>query len=175
MDGHCDKLKLAAAIIIPNIGSFVQKHYVEGLKVPGGPCWYTNLKKPWYTPPNYVFPPMWLAMYTSMGYASYLVWRDGNGFNDRTACAFLWYGSHLISQVVWSPIFFKHHSMKWSFIDISISTAAAIGTAVTFYNINETAGKILIPHLVWMGFLTFWNYVTYKKNTGGSDKEIKEN
>lgn len=62
-----------------------------------------------------------------------------------------------------------------SFIDIAVSTAAAAGTAVTFYNINETAGKILIPHLVWMGFLTFWNYVTYKKNTGESDTGESDN
>lgn len=113
MDGHCDKLKVAAAIIIPNIGNFIQKHYIDGLKVPGGPCWYTGLNKPWYTPPNYVFPPMWLTMYTSMGYASYLVWRDGNGFGGQASCALLLYGTHLISQWAWSPIFFKHHSMKW--------------------------------------------------------------
>lgn len=113
MDGHCDKLKVAAAIIVPNIGNFIQKHYIDGLKVPGGPCWYTGLNKPWYTPPNYVFPPMWLTMYTSMGYASYLVWRDGNGFGAESSCALLLYGTHLISQWAWSPIFFKHHSMKW--------------------------------------------------------------
>lgn len=65
--------------------------------------------------------------------------------------------------------------MFQSFIDIAASTAAAVGTAVTFYNVNETAGKILIPHLVWMGFLTFWNYVTYKKNTEGQTaNEVKE-
>lgn len=113
MEGNCDKLKLAAAIIIPNIGNFIQKHYIDGLKVPGGPCWYTGLNKPWYTPPNYVFPPMWLTMYTSMGYASYLVWRDGNGFSGQATCALLLYGAHLISQWSWSPIFFKYHSMKW--------------------------------------------------------------
>lgn len=110
---HCDKLKIAAAIIIPNIGNFIQKHYIDGLKVPGGPCWYTGLKKPWYTPPNYVFPPIWLAMYTSMGYASYLVWRDGNGFDGKASSALLIYGAHLILQWIWSPIFFKHHSMRW--------------------------------------------------------------
>lgn len=113
MEANYDKLKLAAAIFIPNVGNIIQKHYIDGLKVPGGPCWYTGLKKPWYTPPNYIFPPMWLAMYSSLGYASYLVWQESNGLDGPTTTALLLYGSHLISQFMWSPIFFKHHSIKW--------------------------------------------------------------
>jgi len=173
MEAHSDKLKIAVAIIIPNIGNIIQKRYIDGLKIPGGPCWYTGLNKPWYTPPNYVFPPVWLAMYTGMGYASYLVWRDGAGFGGPATNALLLYGLNLVTQWAWSPIFFKHHSMKWSLFDIILSTGTAVATAASFYSINSCAGKILLPYVAWMSFLTLWNYSTYRRNSGGSTNEIK--
>lgn len=60
-----------------------------------------------------------------------------------------------------------------SLVDIAVATSTAVATTVAFYNINVTAGKILIPHLVWMGFLTLWNYSTYKRNSGQNADEVK--
>lgn len=37
--------------------------------------WYANLAKPAWTPPNWLFGPVWTVLYLMMAIAAWLVWR----------------------------------------------------------------------------------------------------
>lgn len=70
---------IVGATLLPNVGGIVGGVFSrDSIKT-----WYVNLKKPEWTPPNYVFGPAWTVLYSGIGYASYLVYRDGGGFNGK--------------------------------------------------------------------------------------------
>jgi TspO/MBR family len=75
---------------------------------------YKSLKKPSWTPPSWLFGPVWTALYTAMGVASWLVWREGGGWVPLSL-----YGIQLLLNFAWSPIFFKQHDIGLALADIT--------------------------------------------------------
>ena len=77
-------------------------------------CRYKTLRKPSWTPPDWVFGPVWTALYTAMGYASYVVYKNGGG-----ALPLSLYGVQLLMNLAWSPLFFRSHEIGFALLDIT--------------------------------------------------------
>lgn len=109
-------VQIAGAVILPNIGGWVggiiTKRNIES--------WYTGLKKPSWRPPNYAFAPAWTALYSGMGYASYVVYKQGGGFNGAAKFPLMLFGAQLALNWAWTPLFFHYHELKW----VSILTSS---------------------------------------------------
>lgn len=119
-------LKIGGAIILPNLGGFVNGYLVSKPNIENG--WYATLKKPVYNPPNWVFGPAWTSIYSAMGYASYLVWKEGRQAAIESTPSKLWvsslavYGLQLAVNHSWTPVFFGNHDLK----GVSSSTALIV-------------------------------------------------
>lgn len=75
---------VVACAAIPNVGGIINGIYCKNdIKT-----WYKTIKKPSFTPPDWVFGPVWTSLYTGVGYASYLVYKHGGGLNGRQKCSF---------------------------------------------------------------------------------------
>ncbi|XP_075159147.1 translocator protein [Haematobia irritans] len=161
--------KIAGAIVLPNLGGIVGGFVTRKNLDP----WYKGLKFPSYRPPNWIFGPMWTSLYSGMGYASYLVWRDGGGFSGAAQLPLMAYGTQLALNWAWSPIFFGHHNIKGGLIDIAALTATASVCGVLFYRVNKIAGYLFIPYIAWLSFASMLNYSVYKLNDTNEAKESK--
>ncbi|BFF95613.1 translocator protein [Drosophila madeirensis] len=154
-------LKIAGAVILPNLGGIVNGQLTRrNLK-----NWYANLNFPSFKPPNWVFAPMWTSLYAGMGYGSYLVWRDGGGFGGEEArLPLIAYGTQLALNWAWTPIFFGQHNIKGGLIDIIALTTTASACGILFYRVNKVAGLLFVPYVAWLGFATALNYAMLKLN-----------
>ena len=103
MSTVAEYLPAAGFVALPLVGGFLNGR-VFNTRMND---WYEKLKFPSFRPPNWVFGPVWTAIYTCMGTAAYLVWREG-GFGEQTLPLAV-YGGQLLLNMAWTPIFFGHH------------------------------------------------------------------
>ncbi len=89
-----------------------------------------------------MFGPVWTALYAGMGYASYLVYRDGGGL--MSGAAGRWplalYASQLALNWAWTPLFFGKHDLRSSFYEICAMWINIAACGLSFYAVNRTAG-----------------------------------
>src|SRR3989338_9089730 len=78
--------------------------------------WYSTIIKPSFSPPNYLFGPVWIILYTLIGIAFYLVWQSTN--SDKKRIAMKLFIIQLILNSLWSIIFFRFHNIPFAFIEI---------------------------------------------------------
>ena len=119
--------------------------------------WYLFLNKPSFSPPNWIFGPVWTALYTLMGIALFLVWKKGvtNKEARGTVVLFL---IHLALNSLWSIIFFGFHNLLLAFLEIILLWLVIILVTAKFYKINKLAAYLLIPYILWVSFASVLNF-----------------
>jgi len=154
-------LRPVAFTCFPHLGGFAGG-YITAKNIPG---WYKKIKKAPWNPPNWVFGPVWTTLYTGMGYASYLVWRDGGGFEGEDAkLPLALYGTQLALNWAWTPIFFGAHKTGLALLDIITMGGTIMGCIYTFHSVNKTASYLMMPYMAWVTLATTLNYYVWRNN-----------
>ena len=109
--------------------------------------WYATLNKPSWTPPNWLFGPVWTTLYVMMAASAWLVWRRRRLFDVRRAML-LW-SVQLGLNLAWSLLFFAQHNVLLAMIDIVVLAIAIMATMASFWSIRQQAGLLLLPYLIW--------------------------
>jgi tryptophan-rich sensory protein len=125
--------------------------------------WYAALAKPNWTPPNWVFGPIWSTLYILMGIALFMVWKQGLE-RDDVKFAILIFAVQLVLNTLWSLVFFGMHAIFGGFILILILWIAIFANIIVFYIITKPAGLLLIPYLLWVSIASYLNYSVYLLN-----------
>jgi tryptophan-rich sensory protein len=131
-----------------------------GLFMPGE--WYAALKKPAWNPPNWIFGPVWTALYTTMAVAAWLVWKRGGLARQRNALAL--FLLQLLFNAMWSPLFFGMKNPALAFMDIVLLWFALLATVVAFSKARPLAGALLLPYLLWVTFASTLNFALWQLN-----------
>lgn len=127
------------------------------------PTWYQTLHKPTFSPPNWVFSPVWTILYTLMGIAAFLVWQKGVKHKQVKQALFI-FGSQLVLNALWSIIFFGFKSLLFAFFEIIFLWLAILGTILTFFRVYKPAAFLLIPYIFWVSFAAYLNYYIWILN-----------
>ncbi|XP_033629261.1 translocator protein-like [Asterias rubens] len=155
-------VRIFGAVALPFTGGLLGAR-ITGDKNSDNMKWYRGLKRVAWNPPEWVFGPVWTYLYGTMGYASYLVWRDGGGF-DGAMVPLGMYGTSLALNWLWTPIFFKFHLKGLAVIEILMYLGATGATAYMFWPISQTASKLLFPLLGWISLASSLTIGVWFKN-----------
>lgn len=122
------------------------------------PEWYALLNKPSFSPPNWLFGPVWITLYLMMGTAAWLVWRrEGIG-----ALRVFWV--QLALNALWTPLFFGLQNPLAGLVCIVLMWLAIAWTIVGFWRVSRLAALLLVPYLIWVSFATVLNAAIYVLN-----------
>jgi tryptophan-rich sensory protein len=125
--------------------------------------WYATLKKPSWNPPDWIFGPVWSALYTMMAVAAWLVWKRG-GFaaQRRPLTLFL---VQLALNALWTPLFFGLHRPGLAFAEIVMLWLAIAATLAAFRPVSRPAAWLLVPYLAWVSFAAVLNFTLWRLNS----------
>jgi tryptophan-rich sensory protein len=124
--------------------------------------WYQTLTKPAWSPPDWVFGPVWTVLYLLMAVAGWLVWRRRGIVAARWAL--LLFAAQLALNALWSGIFFAWQSPGWAFAEILILWSAIAGTVAAFWPHSRWGSYLLAPYLAWSSFAAVLNLAIWRLN-----------
>jgi tryptophan-rich sensory protein len=127
------------------------------------PTWYADLEKPFFTPPNWLFAPVWTILYCLMGIAAGLVWSKGS-HHRWVKTALYHFGAQLIVNGLWSIVFFGLKSPRIALLVIGLLLYLVIKTIYWFKIVNRPSAYLLYPYLLWVSFASFLNLGIYYLN-----------
>ena len=125
--------------------------------------WYQTLSKPVWTPPDWVFGPVWTALYFMMALAGWLVWRGGAWANARAAL--YWFAIQLVLNVGWSVLFFGLRSPGLAFLEILPLWLSIAVMTVLFHRRSTTAANLVAPYFLWTAFAAVLNFAVWRMNS----------
>jgi len=144
--------KLLVSVAICQVAGVLGSFFTR----PSIPTWYVTLKKPWFTPPNWVFAPVWLTLFLLMGIAVFLVWCQSLK-NQKVKVALAVFTVQLILNVLWSAVFFGFRSPLAGLVVITILWVAIVLTLLQFFKVSRPAGFLLLPYIVWVSIAAALN------------------
>jgi len=125
--------------------------------------WYVDLNKPFFTPPNELFSPVWTLLYIMMGVSVGIVWN--RGFHHIWVKTALY---HFLFQLLlnglWSLVFFGLHSIVGGLLIILTLFILLLFTYKWFKVVDSRAAYLLIPYIIWVAYATVLNIGIWNLN-----------
>ncbi|MEM4663047.1 MAG: TspO/MBR family protein [Candidatus Diapherotrites archaeon] len=126
--------------------------------------WYSTIKKPSFVPPNWLFGPVWITLYTLMGIALYL-FLESNIEKRKKDLALALFFVQLFLNAFWSFVFFGLESPFLGLVCIITLWVSIVFTMFSFYKKAPKSAYLLLPYLVWVTFAMVLNYNIWVLNS----------
>lgn len=156
-----DWLGLAAFVVLCFAAAGIGGYWTAPATAPGG--WYYQIEKPSWTPPSWLFGPVWTALYLAMAVAGWLVWRQGGWAARRGALTL--FLVQLVLNAIWSGLFFGLRSPGLAMAEIVFLWMAILLTLLAFFRVSRLAGWLMVPYLLWVSFASMLNFAVWRLNS----------
>lgn len=124
--------------------------------------WYRTLTRPAFAPPNWVFGPVWTALYALMAVAAWRVWLAAP--SEARTWALALFVLQLCLNLAWSWIFFRQHAMGAALIEVAVLWMVICSVAIVFSKVAPFAAWLMAPYVAWVGFAMALNAGFWKLN-----------
>ena len=138
-------IALAVPLAVGGLSAFASGSFSEQ---------YAVVNKPPLSPPGWVFPVVWTLLYLAMGYASYLVMTVG-GRDAKDALTV--YYVQLALNFLWPILFFRFRLYTFAIFELILLIAAVTVMVIRFSHVDERAGYLTLPYLIWLCFALYLN------------------
>ena len=125
--------------------------------------WYLTLNKPFFNPPNWVFAPVWSALYILMGIAAGMVWAKGY-YHIWVKTALYHFVFQLLLNALWSIVFFGLKSPLGALFIIIALNILLVFTFKWFRGVKAAAAYLLLPYIAWVAFASLLNAAIWYLN-----------
>jgi len=125
-------------------------------------AWYSSLTRPAWTPPNWLFAPVWTILYLAIAVAGWLVWRGLPG-SHLHAAVFIWV-AQLVLNACWSWLFFGLHQPGYALVDILLLFALIVWFIAAAAPVSAVAAWLFVPYSLWVGFASALNLAIWHLN-----------
>lgn len=151
------KAALGAALLV-----MVASALGSAATIPNIPTWYAGLQKPSFTPPNWIFGPVWTTLYAVMGYAFFRILRTQEGAERRRAS--IWFLIQLALNTSWSFAFFGAQNPGLGVVVVIALWLAIAATMASFRRVDRIAAWLLAPYLAWVSYATLLTIAVWRLN-----------
>jgi tryptophan-rich sensory protein len=124
--------------------------------------WYAALEKPLFSPPNWIFSPVWIILFLLMGVTLYILWQNLPKTEAKIAMVF--FIIQLALNILWSALFF---ALKWpmvAFFEIIVLWVFILLTMIKSSRVSKTTVYLLLPYILWVNFAAVLNYFLWRLN-----------
>lgn len=121
--------------------------------------WYETLAKPFWTPPNWLFPPVWTILYIMIAVAGWRVWKvEGLGL-----AVGIWAASLALNSA-WSWLMFGQKQIGLAGIDVAMLWLSIVAFIAIALPLDRTAALLFVPYLVWVSYAAALNFAIWRMN-----------
>lgn len=151
---------ITACLLAGGVGSF--------LSGPDVRQWYQTVRRPDWSPPGWVFGPVWTTLYVLMGISAWLLWQRRHATLPRTRrlarAALIVFVVQLVLNAAWPGIFFGLGQFGWAFAELIALWAMIAATILLAWAVSRPAALLLLPYLAWVTFAGALNYAIWQMN-----------
>jgi tryptophan-rich sensory protein len=125
-------------------------------------AWYKTIAKPPWTPPGWLFGPVWGMLYLAMSVSAWLIWRQRT--TVKVIVPLTLYLLQLALNGLWSWLFFGRQLIGTALIDLIVLVLLIGLTTAMFMRIRKQAGFMMLAYLLWVSFATALNFQIWRLN-----------